>query len=100
MSNRLQHGMIAGTMSLLASGALHGQSPRIARDLENQDPGSAVDVIVQYRSAVTREHDSRVLARGGRIKARLDGIRAAVYTVRADSLEKLADDPDVLYVSP
>jgi len=42
----------------------------------------------------------RVLRRGASPRAELPGVRGAAYSVRADMLADLANDADVLYVSP
>jgi len=48
----------------------------------------------------TEEHHQKVRDRGGRHKATLDLIKGGVYSVPAGSLEDLADDPDVAYITP
>src|SRR5207245_715714 len=39
-------------------------------------------------------------SKGGVLKTKLDFIKGAHYSVPVESLDALADDPDVLYISP
>src|SRR5262250_660587 len=77
------------------------KSPKISKDLDDAEDGQTVDVIVQYRVQPGKAHFDRVGARGGVLKKDLRGvIRGAAFTVKKNSLEDLAHDPDVRYISP
>ncbi len=87
---------------ILLTGALaaFGGSPKIARDLDNVAPGSTVDVIIQYRQAPTAAHHQRVHDKGGEYKGDLSVIKGGHYGVPAKALAELANDPDVVAISP
>src|SRR6266581_3034378 len=62
--------------------------------------GTTVDVIVQYNVPPTDAHHQKVQGMGGVLKTKLDFIKAAHYSVPVESLDVLAADPDVAYISP
>lgn len=64
-----------------------------------QTADSLVEVIVQYRSAATRDHEKRLLARGGAHHAALAAIHGAAYSLPEQTVEELAGDPLVEHVS-
>src|SRR2546428_10169139 len=75
----------------------------LSKDLEalkNGPSGATVDVIIQFNQTPTDAHHQKVQDRGGALKTRLDVIKGAHYSVPVESLEALADDPDVAYISP
>ena len=74
----------------------HKHSP----ELESLDLESNVDVIIQYKQAPVERHHSKVTARGGMLRTHLSLVNGAHYTIPATSLEALAADPEVLYISP
>ena len=80
--------------------ALAASHPRIARDLEGLDPDSTVDVIVQYRQVPTRDHISRAKQHGGRHSRTLELVNGAVFSMSPRGLADLANDPDVVMISP
>jgi serine protease AprX len=87
------------TLALLATAAF-AQHPKIASDLETLDPNSTADVIVQYAHVPTARHHQRVLAAGGALRRQLDIIKSAHYAVPVSTLWELAQDPDVVHISP
>src|SRR5690349_2015002 len=90
------------TISTLALVATSGfaQHPKIASGLEALDQNSMVDVIVQYAHPPTARHHQRILAQGGVLTGQLDLIKAGRYTLPARVLRGLAQDPDVVHISP
>ena len=74
-------------------------SSKIARDLQNRDPNSTVDVIVQYNNAPTEKHHQKVRDQGGSYKGGLDAVKGALYSLPAAAIQRLADDPDVAYLA-
>jgi serine protease AprX len=84
---------------LTASLAFAG-SRKLSRELENVQPGSTIDVIVQYKQVPTEAHYQRMKGRGGLEKARLHSIKAAAFSLPVSALRDLDADPDVAYVSP
>jgi len=75
-------------------------SSKLAKDLQAIDPATQVDVIVQFAHPLDQRHHARVAKRGGLLKTELSIIAGASYTVPVSALSDLADDPDVIYISP
>ena len=85
-----------GWLLIATAGFAPAADNKVAQDLLNQ-PGSTVDVIVQYTTAPTAYHHRKVLNRGGVLKGDLGGvIRGAAYSVPASAIAELAKDPDVV----
>src|SRR2546427_12967548 len=92
-------------ITLLAAGLslADGKKHKVSQDLEalkSGPSGSTVDVIIQYNQVPTDAHHQRVQDKGGVLKTNLDVIKGAHYSVPVESLDALADDPDVVYISP
>src|SRR6266849_10586585 len=93
--------LLACVVSILAQ----PQNRKLALDLRDIEPESTLDVIVQYKSpsepiSVEQRH-RRIESYGGRLKADLSGaIQGSAYQLPAKALERLAEHPDVLYISP
>src|SRR5205823_11974967 len=87
-------------MLLLSAGLGFGRHPKIARDLDGANPSSFVDVIIQFKQTPTEAQHQRVRDKGGKDKAILHLVKGGVYSVPASNLEKLANDPEVVYISP
>jgi serine protease AprX len=85
---------------LLASGLCSGRSNKLSSDLETTTDSGNVDVIVQFAERPSNQQHGNIERRGGKLKAELDVISSAVYSVPASALEDLASDPDVLYITP
>src|SRR2546425_12323834 len=90
---------------LLAAGLslADGHKHKVSQDLEalkSGPSGSTVDVIIQFNQTPTDAHHQRVQDKGGGLKRNLDVIKGAHYSVPVESLDALADDPDVVYISP
>jgi len=82
------------------SGQVDGiASHKISKDLVGKASGQ-VDVIVQFKQAPTAYHHEKVLSRGGKIKRELGRFKGGAYTMPASALEDLANDPDVVYITP
>ena len=63
---------------LLMAGMAFGRHPKIAPDLDNVDPATNVDVIVQFTQVPTDRHHAKVLNLGGRFKAHLDLVKGGL----------------------
>src|SRR6266852_4610145 len=90
---------------LLAAGLslADGNKPKLSKDLEalkGGHNGATVDVIIQFNQTPTDAHHQKVQNKGGVLKTKLDVIKGAHYSVPVESLDALADDPDVTYISP
>src|SRR6266571_4782096 len=80
-----------------------GKKHKLSRDLEafrGGPNGATVDVIIQFNQTPTTAHHQKVQDKGGVLKTNLDFIKGAHYSVPVEALDALADDPDVVYISP
>src|SRR6266568_45315 len=92
-------------VTLLAAGSsfADGKKHKLSKDLDSLKgghSGATVDVIIQFNQTPTAAHHQKVQSKGGVLKTNLDFIKGAHYSVPVDSLDALADDPDVVYISP
>src|SRR6266478_8246579 len=92
-------------ITLLAAGLsfADGKKNKLSKDLdalEGGHDGATVDVIIQFNQTPTDAHHQKVQNKGGVLKTKLDFINGAHYSVPVESLDALADDPDVAYISP
>src|SRR5260370_18219098 len=91
-------------ITLLAAGMSHADGKdKLSKDLEalkGGNSGATVDVIIQFNQTPTDAHHQKVQSKGGVLKTNLDFIKGAHYSVPVESLDALADDPDVVYISP
>jgi serine protease AprX len=97
--------LMAIVICLLSTGFsfADGNKHKLSKDVDALKGGSngpAVDVIIQFNQAPTDVHHKKVQNKGGVLKTKLDVIKGAHYSVPAESLQTLADDPDVRYISP
>src|SRR5260370_39225462 len=92
-------------VTLLTAGTSLADSkkPKFSDDLDTArsgKQGATVDVIIQFNQTPTDAHHQKVQNKGGVLKTKLDFIKGAHYSVPVESLDALADDPDVIYISP
>src|SRR3989442_1174943 len=90
---------------LLAAGLslADGKKHKLSKDLDalkGGHSGATVDVIIQFNQTPTDAHHQKVQNEGGVLKTKLDVIKGAHYSVPVESLQTLADDSDVAYISP
>ena len=87
----------AGSRPVLDSDAPTG---KFSRDLQQRAGSGMVTVIVQFRAMPGAAAFKPMLAGGGAIKSRLHAIRAVTMRVPASMLARLANDPNVAYITP
>src|SRR5437870_7629845 len=92
-------------ITLLAAGLslADGKKHKLSKDLDavkGGHNGATVDVIIQFNQTPTDAHHQKVQNKGGVLKTKLDVIKGAHYSVPVESLQTLADDSDVAYISP
>ncbi len=91
-------------ITLLAAGlSLADGKHKVSKDLgalKGSNSGGTVDVIIQFNQTPTDAHHQKVQNKGGVLKTKLDSIKGAHYSVPVEALDALADDPDVVYISP
>src|SRR5437899_6658166 len=95
---------LLGLISLLAAALsfADGKKHKLSKDLvalKGGHNGATVDVIVQFNQVPAAAHHQKVQNKGGVLKTKLDFIKGAHYSVPVESLDALADDPDVAYIS-
>ncbi len=81
--------------TLLAAGLsfADGKKHKLSNDLDalkGGHNGATVDVIIQFNQTPTNAHHQNVQNHGGVLKTKLDFIKAAHYSVPAESLDALA----------
>src|SRR5258708_32570450 len=91
-------------ITLLAAGLsfADGNKHKLSKDLDalkGGHDGATVDVIIQFNQTPTAAHHQKVQAKGGVLRTNLDFIKGAHYSLPAEALDALADDPDVTYIS-
>src|SRR5437899_9600133 len=96
---------LLGLISLLAAALsfADGKKHKLSKDLvalKGGHNGATVDVIIQFNQTPTAAHHQKVQNKGGVLKTNLDFIKGAHYSVPVESLDALADDPDVAYITP
>ena len=57
-------------------------------------------MIVQFTQVPTSKHHQLITKRGGRINRQLGRFRGGAYRISASALADLANDPNVVYISP
>ena len=77
-----------------------GVSPKIAPDLVGVPPQTTVTVIIRFSSPLDSAGKQKLKNQGGMLKAELSLIHAAAYTLPAAALNGIANDPQVIYISP
>jgi serine protease AprX len=89
----------SAALAFLAIPCLAG-SEKLAAELRQKGLAGNVEVIVSYRAGSLGDHHKTVIRHGGSLRHSFDFIGSGHYSVPAASLSELADDPDVLFVSP
>jgi serine protease AprX len=74
---------------------------KLAPDLVVPHGDRPLDVIVQFTSTPTERHHDKIRRRGGELKHDLSGaLNGAHYTIPAQNVAELSQDPEVAYISP
>jgi serine protease AprX len=104
MSFRRQHAYVIASRALalvlLLTAAAFGGS-KLSRDLPVSRGNVDVDIIVQFAHQPGDADVTRVLSKShGKVKARFARYRGGTFTVPTAALDKIADDPNVVFISP
>ncbi len=94
------HRTLAALILIICPTAAIADPPRLAKDLQALDPDAEIDIIVQFAHPPGDRQHRAVAKRGGQLKTELAIIDGASYTIPARNLADLAQDPEVLYISP
>ncbi len=87
-------------LALFAAAVAFAADPKIAHDLENADPNSSTNVIVQFTKSPTAFHHKKITDLGGAYRDTYSHLKAGSYSIPVSMLGMLAKDPDVVYISP
>src|SRR5207249_3200790 len=71
---------------------------KIAKDLVGKHHNTTVDVIVRFRPG--KASHAAIHAKGGSVKDDLPIVDAVLASLSANALEGLANDPNVIFLSP
>ena len=90
---------------LLAAGWCSAQEKKLSSELNaqltNQSSGQMVDVIIQFRPGTQLSNQvSKMLGLGASHKTSLDVIQGGLFRIPTSLLPILANDPDIVYISP
>src|SRR5437667_12626062 len=92
---------LVASLFILCLAAPGNAENKLAPDLLFRKDRSALDVIVQFNSAPTERHHAKIRSKGGELKRDLGAVlNAAHYSIPADRIAELSNDPDVVYISP
>src|SRR5256885_5968196 len=89
--------VIIGTALLSRAEA---DNSKVAPDLQTLDPGTRVQVIIQFKQKPSEANLQKAKDKGGVLVGTLDLIKATVHSLPAAALNEVAGDPNVIYISP
>jgi serine protease AprX len=76
------------------------KEPKLSQDLQGADSQTPLRVIVRWKHAPKEKQARQVSDLGGLLNALHPLIKAGAYTLPGSALKELANDPDVVYISP
>ena len=88
-------------IAFIFAGAAFSQSPfnKVSSEVQNLDPNSTVNVIVQFDQVPTEAHHNKVRNRGGKLRRSMKLVKAGSYSVPVSALADLANDSSVTHIS-
>ena len=89
----------AAITSIMLCAPIKTKNPKIAPDCETIPPSGNLAVIVQYINDPGVEEENAVANLGGSVRTRLHSIKADAVTLPHSTLERLAANPNVRYIS-
>jgi serine protease AprX len=85
--------------SLRALASPPAQNPKISNDLANADPAGNFPVIIQYTHDPGAHEESAINFLGGQVRFALHSIHGHAAILPASTIETLANDPNVVFIS-
>jgi serine protease AprX len=85
---------------MLCAGLAYGSSAKISKDLAKKSGSDQVNVIVQFNNVPTARHHKKISSRGGKLNRALGHFRGGAYSIPASAIADLANDPEVVFISP
>jgi len=73
---------------------------RLSKDLQHLPSKQVVSVIIQYKNGPSQKDLNQVATQGAALQETLPLVRGGAFTVKAGNLSTLANDPDIVYISP
>lgn len=83
----------------LVAGMAFAQAPKFADELQNVDPNSTVQVIVQYDHHPTLDDHQRISNLGGTHLRSFHSLPVSTYSLSAAALNDLANNGTITHVS-
>src|SRR5713101_8246203 len=90
----------SAAVPVLNESAQKALAAKLSPELREIDPEKQLDVIVQFRELPTESHFDLVRQQGGVMKASLQVVNAATFTVQGSALQALAARNEIAYISP
>jgi len=85
---------------VLTASLVWGDDHKLSPELKGRHSTNSVNVIVQFKTAPTTQHETRVSRHGGWVKQHLGPAKGLLVSVPTSRLAELSNDPDVAYISP
>lgn len=73
---------------------------KLAPELNNAEPGTISNVIVTWKQVPGSSQQTKVMQRRGEVVKAYGHLKAGAYSIPTENLPDLANDPDVVYISP
>jgi len=83
-----------------ASALVWAAGPKLSPELQSVTGNSNIEVIVQYKVQPGTPQTQKVVNLGGQVRYQSNNVPAVHYAVPASQLQNVANDGDVVYVSP
>lgn len=98
----MKHRLFSAILAMWSAGliAFASPGPKVAPELNNSNPAATVRVIVNWRQVPGAVQHGKVTQRGGELSKAFSNMKSAVYSIPAQNLADLANDPDVMYIAP
>ncbi len=90
---------LVGILTLPLTAPAMDKNAKVSADTSIASTSGDVNVIIQYKVAPSSLDESKIATMSGKIKHRMGGIRALHASVPQASLDQLASNPNVQYVS-
>ena len=91
---------LIAVLLLATASVIWSQPAYISAELRSLDAHSAVDVIVRFKHTPSEDQHRLVRQRGGVYNGDLRLVEGALYSQPASAIESLAQDPEVVSISP
>jgi hypothetical protein len=80
---------------VLTASLVWGDDHKLSPELKGRRTKNPIDVIVQFRTAPTLQHENRVSRHGALVKQHLRPVKGLLVSVAPSRLAELSNDPDL-----